>query len=203
MGLDIYHFRASDRPDPTQFFRVEPYMSEMQPLASYFQQHENEHLDWEGMFSSQGLDFKRHRLMVQTRAGKYACYVFTDAEGAGINGPVRAIFSNERRAFFPFLQRSRFRLPLQTSAYKNALRVFGPFATVMKKETVVFFENAGYQRNSVSQTFYQVFAPDDATCSMERVNAIYEATLPEAREHFKRNFIDSWEDGRSFVVISY
>src|ERR1700722_4144283 len=203
MGLDIYHFRASHQPDPLRFFRVEGFVREMQPLAPYFQQHENEHLDWERMFSSHRLDFKRHRLLTRTTDGKYTCYVFTDAESAGLNGPIRAIFSNERRAIFPFLQRSRFRLPLQKTAYKNALWVFGPFETIMKKETVIFFENVGYQRNSVSKTFYQAFAPDDATCSMERVKKIYKATLPEAREHFKRNFIDAWEDGRSFVLISY
>jgi hypothetical protein len=175
----------------------------MQRLAPYFQQHENEHLDWERMFSSHGLDFKRHRLLAQSRSGKHSCYLFTDAESTGVNGPVRAMFSNERRAIIPFLQRSRFRFPLDKSAHKNALRVFGPFATVMKKETVIFFETAGYQRNSVSQAFYHEFAPDDATCSISRVKTIYEATLPEAREHFKRDFLDCWEDGRSFVMISY
>jgi hypothetical protein len=203
MGLDIYHFYATHRPDPQKFCRVAPFLTAMMPLESYFQEHENEHLDWEKMFASHGLDHRKYRVMARTTDGRYTCVVFVDADSAGANGPVRAIFSNERPAVFRFLQRSRFRLPLPKSATKDALRVFGPFATIMKRETVVFYEPAGYQRNGVSDAFYHQFPPDDVTCSRERVEMIYDATLPESRDGFKRQFLDNWDRDRSFVLISY
>jgi hypothetical protein len=203
MGLDIYHFYATHRQDPQKFCRVGPFASQMMPLERYFQDYENEHLDWEKMFASHGLDHTKYRVMARTTDGRHTCYVFVDADSAGINGPVRAIFSNERPAFFRFLQRSRFRVPLPKSATKDALRVFGPFATVMKREKVVFYESVGYQRNSVSDTFYRAFPPDDLTCSRERVKVIHDTTLPEARDDFRNQFLDNWDPDRSFVLISY
>jgi len=203
MGLDIYHFYATQRQDPQKFCRVQPFLNQFMPLERYFQDYENEHLDWEKMFASHGLDHARYRLMAQTTDGRYTCYVFVDADSAGVNGPVRAIFSNERPAFFRFLQRSRFRLPLPKSATKDALRAFGPFATIMKREQVVFYEPAGYQRNSVSDAFYRAFPPDDLTCSRERVQVIHDATVPEARDNFRKQFLDNWNRERSFVVVSY
>jgi hypothetical protein len=73
----------------------------------------------------------------------------------------------------------------------------------MKLETVIFYDVAGYQRNGVNEDFYHSFRPDDVTCMEHRVEAIYQATVPELREEFKRTFMDNWIDGRSFVLISY
>jgi len=73
----------------------------------------------------------------------------------------------------------------------------------MKTETVIFYDVVGYQRNGVSEDFYYHFRPDDVTCLDHRVEGIYQSTIPEARENFKRTFMDHWIDGRSFVIISY
>lgn len=203
MGLDIHHLYATHRQDPERFCSVDQFLSQMRPLESYFQQYDNEHLDWETMFAAHGLDHANYRSMLRTTLGRYTCFAFVDADSKGFNGPVRAVFSDEPRAKFRFMQRSRFRLPLPKSATKDALRVFGPFATVMKRETVVFFDEAGYQRGGASDAFYSEFMPDDLTCSRERVERIYDTMVPEARDGFRRQFLENWDRDRSFVLISW
>jgi hypothetical protein len=73
----------------------------------------------------------------------------------------------------------------------------------MKTETVIFYDVVGYQRNGVSEEFYCHFRPDDVTCLEHRVEGIYQNANPEARENFKRTFMDNWIEGRSFIVVSY
>ena len=203
MGLDIHHLYATHRQDPQKFCRVEQFRSQMRPREHYFQEYENEHLDWEKMFASHCLDHAHYRIMSRSSDGRYTIYVFVDADSAGLRGPVRAVFSNEPRATFRFMQRSRFRLPFPRSATKDALRVFGPFATVMKRETVVFFEPAGYQRGGASDAFFREFLPDDLTSSRERVERIHDTMVPEARDGFREQFLDNWDGDRSFVLISW
>jgi hypothetical protein len=200
MGLDIYHAHAKREVD-RRFCRVDPFIDEMQLLRPYIQRHESPSIDWERMFSARGLECKNYRLMVRTTDGKNTCFVFADVGTVGFNHPIRAVFSNEWK--FPllpkFMKQSKFRLPQS----KNAPHFFGPFLTVMKSENVIFYDLVGYQRNSVSEEFYHYFRPDDVTCLEHRVEGIYQATAPELRENFKRNFINNWIDGRSFVIISY
>jgi hypothetical protein len=73
----------------------------------------------------------------------------------------------------------------------------------MKRETVVFYEPVGYQRNGVSDAFYHEFLPDDVTCSQQRVKMIHDSILPEGRDDFRQQFLDNWDRDRSFVLISY
>jgi hypothetical protein len=35
------------------------------------------------------------------------------------------------------------------------------------------------------------------------VEGIYQSTIPELRDDFKRTFIDNWIENRSFVIVSY
>jgi hypothetical protein len=157
--------------------------------------------DWERMFAARGLVHGNYRVMSMGTDGRARSFAFVDADAVGFDHPVRAVFSEEWQ--FPllpkFLQRSRFRFP----GSNRAPHFFGPFATVMKLETVIFYDVAGYQRNGVNEDFYHSFRPDDVTCMEHRVEAIYQATVPELREEFKRTFMDNWIDGRSFVLISY
>lgn len=200
MGLDIYHAHAKRDVDK-KFFRVDTVLNELKSLETYFQIHENPHIDWEKMFADHGLVYRSYRVMARTTGGKHNCFVFVDADAVGLNHPIRAVFSDEWQ--FPllpkFMQRSRFRLP----AARKAPHFFGPFAKIMKSETVIFYDLVGYQRNGVSREFYHYFRPDDVTCLEDRIKAIYQTTAPEIRENFKRTFMDNWIDGRSFVIISY
>jgi hypothetical protein len=200
LGLDIYHAHAKSEVDG-KFFTVDQHLDEMKPLKPYFQQQENPHLDWERMFAARGLVHGNYRVMSMGTDGGARSFAFVDADAVGFDHPVRAVFSDEWQ--FPllpkFLQRSRFRFP----GSNRAPHFFGPFATVMKLETVIFYDVAGYQRNGVNEDFYHSFRPDDVTCMEHRVEAIYQATVPELREEFKRTFMDNWIDGRSFVLISY
>ncbi len=200
MGLDIYHAQAKREVDK-RFLRVGEAADELQPLRSYFQTHHNPHIDWEKMFADRGLVYRDHRVMTRATDGRHNCFVFVDANAVGFNHPVRAVFSDERQ--FPlipkFMQRSRFSAP----GWRKAPHFFGPLETIMKSETVIFYDLAGYQRNGVSDEFYHCFRPDDVTCLEHRVDGIYQMTAPEARQDFKRTFMDNWIDGRSFVIISY
>ncbi len=202
MGLDIHHLQATLSREGRHFCRVEAFLTQMQPLERYFQQAENEHVDWEKMFATRGLVYENYRLKSRGTDGTYTAYAFADAGIGGAADPVKVIFSNEPRlSFLPkFMLRSKFE-PAGTSA--STLRFFGPFPTVTKSDAVVFFDRAGHQQNGVAEEFYREFRPDDLTCSRERVERIYELTLPEFRDEFKRTFLDNWEEGRSFVLISW
>jgi hypothetical protein len=203
MGLDIHHLYATNKKDPLRFCRVDAFLDEMQPRAQYFRHHENRHVDWEYMFAKRGLVFSDYRILSRASKGKYMSFAFVDADSPGVVGPVRAILSNELRMPFGFLQRSRFTDPYTEGGSENALRVFGPFGTLMKTETVVFYEPVGHQKDGVSEAFFQEFKPDDLTCSRARVDRILDMVLPEAREDFERNFLDKWDETRSFVLISW
>ncbi|MBX9773802.1 MAG: hypothetical protein K2Y71_05255 [Xanthobacteraceae bacterium] len=201
MGLDIYHAQAKREVD-VNFFRIDGMASdEFRSLQPYVQVHQNPHTDWEKMFSDQGLVYGNYRAVVRATDGRRNCFAFVDADAVGFEAPIRVIFSDEWQ--FPllprFMQRSKFNVP----GSKKAPHFFGPFATIMKSENVVFYDIVGYQRNGVSDDFYQCFRPDDVTCLENRVEGIYQMTAPELREEFKRTFMNNWIDGRSFVIISY
>jgi hypothetical protein len=203
MGLDIHHLYATTKEDPSRFCRVEQFLGEMQPRRRFFRQHKNRHVDWEYMFAKRGLVYSHYRLLSRASKGKYMMFAFVDADSPGVVGPVRVIFSNELRMPFGFLQRSRFPDPDTEGGSEAALRVFGQFGTLMKAETVVFYQPVGHQKDGVSEAFFQEFKPDDLTCSRQRVDLIYDRVLPEAREDFKRDFLDKWDETRSFVLISW
>ena len=200
MGLDILHVYAK-KDTQDNFCRVDNFLNEMKPLQGYFQEHDNPHIDWEKMFADRGLVDKKYRIVSRASDGKHTSFFFIDADAVGLDHPVKAVFSNEWQ--FPllpkFMQRSNFRLPTA----RKAPHFFGPFAMTMKTETVIFYDVAGYQRNGVSEEFYYHFRPDDVTCLQHRVEGIYQSTIPEMRENFKRTFMDNWIEGRSFVLISY
>jgi hypothetical protein len=200
LGLDLFHVHAKHEADE-KFCRVGNFFDELTPLRSYFQEHDNPHINWEKMFAERGLVYRDYRVMSRAFDGKCTCFFFVDADAAGFQHPIRAVFSDESR--FPllpkFMKRSKFDMP----AARKAPHFFGPFEMVMKTETVIFYDVAGYQRNGVSDEFYHHFRPDEVTCLEHRVYAIYQSTIPEAREDFKRKFLDNWIEGRSFVLISY
>ena len=143
MGLDIYHAQAKREVDK-RFFRVETASYELKPLQPYFQIHENPHIDWDKMFADRGLVYQSHRVLCHATDGRRRCVAFVDAEAAGLDHPVRVVFSDERK--FPllpkFMQRSKFRIPQA----KKAPHFFGPFETIMKSETVIFYDLVGYQQ---------------------------------------------------------
>lgn len=155
MGLDIFHAQAKREIDGN-FFRVDDAASDQfKALKPYVQVHQNPHIDWEKMFSDQGLVFGNYRASGSATDGRYNCFVFVDADAVGFEAPIRVVFCDERRfAWLPkFMQRSRFRIP----GSKKAPPVFGPFETTMKSEDVIFYDIVGYQRNGVSDEFYQCF----------------------------------------------
>jgi hypothetical protein len=200
VGLDIYHLYAK-REAGRDFCRVDGVLEEMKPLQSYFQKHENAHLDWETMFSARGLDYRNYAQRSRTTNGIHTAFGFVDAASTSLNDPIKVVFSNERllRRLPSFMQPKMLRHP----QFKNARKFLGPFATVMKVETVVFNDTVGYQRNGVADAFYRTFKPDDVTCLRQRVETIYEVTEPKLRDQFKRVFLDNWDEGRSFVLISW
>jgi hypothetical protein len=200
MGLDIFHAHAKHEADTT-FCSVGDFLSQLTPLRSYFKEHENPHIDWEKMFADRGLVYRDHRVVSRVSDGRHTCFFFVDADAVGFQHPIRAVFSDEQRSpLLPkFMKRSKFQLP----ASRHAPHFFGPFDMTMKTETVIFYDVAGYQRGGVSDEFYRHFRPDDVTCVKDHAYAIYQSAIPEAQQNFKRNFLDNWIEGRSFVLISY
>src|SRR5262249_54968427 len=176
---------------------------ETRPARGFFRNTNTRHVDWEYMFAKRGLVYSDYRLLSRTSKGKYMSFAFVDADSPGVAGPVRVIFSNEMRMPFGFLQRSRFPDPYTEAGSEGVLRVFGPFGTLVKSETVMFYEPVGHQKDGVSEAFFREFKPDDLTCSRERVERIRDMVLPEAREDFEDKFLDKWDEARSFVLISW
>jgi hypothetical protein len=200
MGLDICHAQAKHKVDGN-FFRVDTFLEELKSLESYFQLHQNQHIDWEKMFADRGLTFGSYRVMSRATDGINSCFVFVDANAVGFDHPIRAVFSDEwQLPLLPkFMQRSKFRIP----GSRKAPHFFGAFEKIMKSENVIFYDVVGYQRNGVSDEFYRCFQPDDVTCLEHRVEGVYQMTAPGLRENFKNTFMDNWIVGRSFVIISY
>jgi hypothetical protein len=200
MGLDIFHAHAKRDVD-SKFYRVEDELAEFKPLQSYIQIHQNPHLDWERMFADRGLGAERYRILSRATDGKHNCFAFADANAVGFDAPIKAVFSDEWQ--FPWLPKFMQRSSLSMPGAKKAPHFFGPFATIMKSEKVIFYDIVGYQRNGVSGEFYNCFRPDDVTCLEHRIEGIYQMTDPQLRDQFKRTFMDNWIEGRSFVIVSY
>jgi hypothetical protein len=78
----------------------------------------------------------------------------------------------------------------------------GPLKVHRVAETAVFCEKVGYQRKSVSRSFYHEFKPDEYVANIERVRRIHVLTEPNTKGHFKEQFMDNWT-ALSFVQVSW
>jgi hypothetical protein len=71
MRLDLFHAYAKHETDK-KFLRVGHFSNELTSLRSYFQEHNNPHIDWERMFGERGLIYPKYRVMSRATDGKLA-----------------------------------------------------------------------------------------------------------------------------------
>ena len=85
------------------------------------------------------------------------------------------------------------------------VRVFkiGQYPMEDRLDDVVYVAPAGYQRKNVVDDFFRVFPPDWAFAERRYAERIFELTVPEAQQDFRRNFLDNWDERHSLVVISW
>ena len=71
------------------------------------------------------------------------------------------------------------------------------------KQTGVYAQRTGYQRNCMVPAFYEQFPPDFVSSDIALLRSMADLVEPAAQGDFHRNFLDCWEDGRSFLIVSW
>lgn len=196
MGLDLYHLQATDDQSASHVV-VDPEASEFHMLKDFFREKDNEYIDWKAMFGSKGLVFEDYAVTNTTLSTSDSLFqrgklLQTTSFTHRLNVHDMVVFTT---ASAPLL-----RWPRGRSAVKT---VHGPFTYRTQRDNVVHVVQIGYQRNDVTDAFYEEFPPDLTSGDAGQVRRLAELVTAEARPEFMRQFIDNWQDGRSVLVVSW
>ena len=179
MGLDIFHKKVC-HDDPEGHYDIDDDDSGENPLKKFAAlaiEKTNTYIDWAQTFARRSLNADHYTMGMMSSSGDGTEYVFYRSTEAPPDLPERVSFSDN-----PGCE---------------------DLVTFQKVDRVVPCVEAGYQRKSVRQAFYQEFAPWETITDRARVERIHALTLPDSQPAFKAQFLDNWEDDKSFVVVWY
>lgn len=201
MGLDLYHFRALDVVSE-QSVSIEPASPEIVARCQFFKKKINQYIDFERLFSENNLSFHDYsmtnRIVTMKLGPLIEEYYFCRNEN--FDRYNTDLYFTNKRSLLPlrprpdpyFNQHKRCR-SFRVKAY--------PYRD--QEDTVIYLQEVGYQRKDVLDTFFNEFPPDMTTADLEKVKRIHELTIPDAKDSYRRNFIDNWNDEESILVISW
>lgn len=193
MGLDLYHFLAVEDRSGREI-AVDP--DDVKDLQSFFYETDNEYIDWDQMFASQGLTARDHQLVRRSMESADSLFRMGKIEETYT---FRSVM-DETEVSFTTKPAPLLRLPFG----KKKPPVFhGGFVYRTQRDTVISAYQAGYQRNDVEGRFFDEFPPDLFTTDFSRVERIYELAFPEAKDAFRHGFIENWAPGKSLLVVSW
>ncbi|MFZ1105500.1 MAG: hypothetical protein WAN86_22030 [Hyphomicrobiaceae bacterium] len=206
MGLDIYHLRANAEGRGLRVSLEDAIVGIERMQRKFAWCLRNDDLlttDWHKTLAALGVDAAHyeHTIAIPVAPGK---------PWSGQKGRVDGL---RRRpgADAKLLPELLFVTNLQdeVEVAKRVRRGWGAEAVVLKaefvpgsvRETVVYGEEIGCQRNEVAPEFYSEFPPSEFIVDIDRVRRIHELTLETSKETFAAEFLDTWNDETSFVFV--
>lgn len=183
MGLDIYHHKicTTGNHDRTMTLTAEddgtPHP--LQKYAEHAIDEPNTYIDWVKTFEKHGYPYEAFSLGMMS----------------GYPDPPGSVYTFYRR---PGASAD---LPEKLELVEHEQR--HDLVTFERVDKALPYIEAGYQRKSVLGEFYDEFAAWEIITDRARVERIHALTVPEVQEHFKQEFLDNWEEGRSFVIVWY
>jgi hypothetical protein len=207
MGLDIYHLKANAEGRGYRL-SLEDAIVGIERMQSKFawclRNIDLPITDWNKTLAALGLDAAHyeHAISIPVASGKPWFFGqngrvdgFRRRSGADAKLPERLFVTN---------------LDDEVEVAKRVQRHWGTEAVVLKAEfvpgsmrdTVVYGEEIGCQRNEVAPEFYSEFPPSEFIVEIDRVRRIHELTLETSKETFAAEFLDIWSDETSFVFVS-
>lgn len=182
MGLDIFHRKvvSGERHEGTMQMGADSdgTPNPIDVFSSFAIDEENTYIDWKATFARKNLDVEDYSMSMWG----------TDGQGGA-----------EYR-FFRKREEAR-SLPEKVEFFQN--ETTQDLCTFKRTDRVIPYVEIGYQRKSVSPAFYDEFEGWEVITDRARVERIGALTDPQEQGAFNRNFLDNWEDGRSFVVVWY
>ena len=198
MGLDIFHLKVlqqgSEGNDVFQIHKNDQNQPIFEKYRNFIELVENQYIDWPANFQDNGLDaddfsMRTHQMRSQIFVGIVNQYDFVSkSEDSDLNAKVKVRFV-DKSPIFGFLKK------------ENA--IYGSLTTMTVSEAVIKAEQAGYQRGHANDEFYDLFTPDAGITDFKDLLKMYSSVLPDAKNHFKSEFLDKWDENRSCVVVSW
>ena len=205
MGLDLYHFHVKD--DVTERpIVVDVSQPQLQKITPFVRKKTNQYIDFARLLSDRGflsqdyrLAFGQQQMAVGARQFTQDFYFCAASEADPMNPTGPGLYFTDRRSFL-FAPK-----PHLPPGARKMVRVFkiGQYPMEDRLDDVVYVAPAGYQRKNVVDDFFRVFPPDWAFAERRYAERIFELTVPEAQQDFRRNFLDNWDERHSLVVISW
>jgi hypothetical protein len=198
MGLDIFHLKVLQQGaggnDVFQIHENGENQSIFDKYRIFVEIVENQYIDWPENFQANGLnagDFgmRSHSSSSQIFVGIVNQYDFVSiSEFSDFNAKVKVSFI-DKPPIFGFLKK------------KNT--IYGNIKMMTVSEAVIKAEQVGYQRGHVTDEFYDLFTPAAGITNFEDLLKMYNSVVPDAKNHFKSEFFDKWDENRSCVVVSW
>lgn len=204
MGLDIYHFHVCDEVNDNPV-KVDISQPQLQKIAPFSRKKTNQYTDLRRLLSDHGFSSQDYRLVFRQRGMGGSGFLTDDYyfcaanEQDPMNPKSPGVYFTDRRSF---LFTPKPHLPPSARKLVKTIKV-KQYPMEDRLDDVVYAVSAGYQRKNVVDDFFNVFPPDWAFAERTYAERILELTVPEARQEFRSNFLDNWNDGRSLVVISW
>lgn len=184
MGLDIYHKKVcSEKEAESTYTLANTEDGSPHPLSKFAEwayAKEHQYVDWNATFARKNLTPQDYHCVMQSNGEGCVEFTFQRRDEAPANVPEKVSFTH------PHDKPNESDLVLYT-----------------KDDQVLGAIEVGYQRKSVFGAFYDEFEGWEFVTDKSRVERIYALTHPDYQPAFKQNFLDNWEEGRSFVIVWY
>lgn len=180
MGLDITHYHVEDAGSTDG---SEHLIEEDGPLTKFLAQavaKTNRYIDWAASFAARGLSCEHFMMASQVWDSTGTCAKFMRTPEAPVDVPERVQFR-----------------------WGRTEDDFGDLVLVDRLDQVLQASEIGYQRKGVESEFFREFESWEVITDLARVERILELCLADRRKTFRRDFLDNWDDERSFVIVWY
>jgi hypothetical protein len=205
MGLDIYHFHVKDEVTDDPII-VDVSQPQLRKIIHFSRKKTNQYFDHARLLTDHAFSPQDYRMVFQQRrlgaTGKFETddFYFCAADDPDPMNPTRTgLYFTSRRSF---LFTPKPHLPPNARKKVKTFKV-RQYPMEDRLDDVVYGVSVGYQRKEVVDDFFNEFPPDWAFAERRYAERIFELTVPEARQNFRSNFLDNWDDDHSLVVISW
>ena len=200
MGLDVFHLTANDRGEG-YWQPLDRFPDLQQSLAPYVRDNIVLDVDFAKLLGQRGYDLNDYHFFQggigRNSLGGYFSRLTFNRRGTPDTITSRSLVFEEKPKILNIVSTVLHALSNRPRTY------YGTFPSMELKQTGVYAQRTGYQRNCMVPAFYEQFPPDFVSSDIALLRSMADLVEPAAQGDFHRNFLDCWEDGRSFLIVSW